>query len=153
MPDTNSAADEHRIASALNALLNEWRARATGFWIVESETLRCVLFRPADDLDPGVAAGFADATASVPRHRLDLGIVEASENGRVAVASLADHPEETGSGHWLRAFQAVRSIAVPLRDSSGAVRAVWAIAIGDDGVPPEHIAQRIRELALEHRLP
>ncbi len=57
-------------------------------------------------------------------------------------------PEESGSGRWLRAFGAVRSVAVPIRDSRGTVRAVFSVALGENPLSEEIVSERVRAAAL-----
>jgi hypothetical protein len=134
--------DRERLA-ALRARLN---ARAAGAWKVEGDRLAQVAFDPAPDLPSAVAEGFAAATGSVDLTRLDLGIVEAAVSGRVTVSIAANLPAGTGSGYWLRAFGASRSVAVPIFEGDGKVAAVVSVALGpepEDEVVAEIIRRKV----------
>jgi hypothetical protein len=115
----------------LTALCARLCAPAAGCWRLDTESRRLtqVAFVPAPDLSPEVAKQFADATSSVPLTLGSLGIVRACLSGQVAVSRVADLPADSGSGRWLRAFGADRSVAVPLRDEQGAVRGVVSVAL------------------------
>ena len=54
-------------------------------------------------------------------------------------------PVEVGSGYWLRAFKAQRSVAVPLLDPAGEIRGVLSAALPTLGPPDdEEVAELIR---------
>lgn len=103
-----------------------------------------VAFVAAADLPAEVASSFAEATQAVPFSRSNLGIVQAATTAAVAVSRVADLPAEAGSGRWLRAFEAERSVAVPLLDPSGVVAAVLSVAL--DAAPPgdDEVASVVR---------
>ena len=129
------------------ALLSSLNARAAGLWLVEGERLAQVAFVPCAELADEAARGFAEATLSVPLAQPDLGIVRAVLSGDVAVSRTSEFSEATGSGRWLRAFDAERSVAVPLRDEDGTVRGVFSVAM--PGVTPDDgtVADQIRAAA------
>ena len=125
-----------RIGQAVNA-------RASGLWRVEGDRLIQVAFVPGPDLDPEVAAQFVEATRSVPRDRLELGIVRAAHEGRVAVSIARDLPAEIGSGRWLRAFGADRSVAVPLANVLGWEAVVLSVAVANPPMAFEELVNLI----------
>ena len=118
------------IQRRLIALRSRLSARASGAWSVSGGRLEQVAFDPAPDLAPEVADRFAEATRSVDLGRLGLGIVRAATTGRVAVSVAEGLPPDEGSGYWLRAFGAARSIAVPIAGSGGDVTLVVSVALG-----------------------
>lgn len=89
-------------------------ARAAGLWQVYPKDLVQIEFWSAPDLSLEVASSFSKATQQVDRSRVELGIVGAvlAAHPRVSVAQ--DLHADSGSGYWLRQFDADRSIAVPL---------------------------------------
>lgn len=142
--------DEDRRGRAIvSTLLRALNARAAGLWRVESDALVQVCFVPAADLSEEVGASFASATRAVSLQRTNLGIVQACL-GRLPAVSQAEEAdaegaEGAGSAHWLRAFGAVRSIAVPLFEGeSGPVRFVLAVALADSLRDDDSVAAAIR---------
>ncbi len=119
-------------------------ARAAGVWRVEGDRLVQVAFVAGDGLAEEVARAFAEATRSVPRTQGDLGIVRAATLGVVTASRSAELPAETGSGLWLRAFGASRSVAVPLLDAGGSVYAVVSVALAESPLDDRAVADRIR---------
>ena len=75
----------------------------------------------APDLEPSRRRFLASA---------GLGIVRAAVTGRVAVSVALELAPEAGSGWWLRAFGAARSVAVPIVGEGGRSEAVVSIALG-----------------------
>ena len=118
--------DPHASVVALRRALD---ARAAGWWAVRGDRLEQLAFDPAPDMAPEVAAAFRAATASVPLEPSGLGIVRAALGGETTVSLAADLPPDSGSGLWLRAFGAERSVAVPLLDHRGQVEAVLSVAL------------------------
>src|SRR5207302_220236 len=116
--------------SRLADLRSRLGGRAAGAWRVEGDHLALVAFDPAPDLPAEVAHGFEAATRSVDRTLVDLGIVRAATTGRVAVSVAAQLPADAGSGRWLRAFGAARSVAVPVVGDDEQVEAVISVAMG-----------------------
>lgn len=113
----------------LDGLLEDLGARATGYWSVTSTGLRLVAFRAAVDMAAEVRDGFTEATRSIPLDRCDLSIVRAALEARPVVARATEWDAASGSGYWLRAFGAQRSVAVPLADAEGQVAAVLSVAL------------------------
>lgn len=131
----------------LAALRVDLEARAAGYWWLAGDWLEQVGFAPSPTLDEEVSRGFADATLSVPLERTDLGIVRAALEGQPAVSRVGELPGDAGSGYWLRAFGASRSVAVPIRDARGTIRAVVSVALADSPLDDETVAARIAEQA------
>lgn len=110
-------------------------ARAVGIWSLQGDALVQLAFEAAPGMSDQVAQEFAEATRVVALDQLGLGIVKAASEGRVVV-SVADELDPTsGSGYWLRAFGADRSIAVPRLDPWGAVIGVFSVAM--PGLDPD----------------
>jgi hypothetical protein len=119
-------------------------ARAAGYWWLAGEWLEQVTFAPSPMLDEDVAHRFAEATRSVPLSAgTELGIVRAALTNSLAISRAAELPDDAGSGYWLRAFGATRSVAVPLRDTKGGVRAVISVALPDSDLDDQAVAERI----------
>jgi hypothetical protein len=89
------------------------------------------VFEAGPNLPPDVAHAFAEATREVSLDRAGLGIVIAALSGQPAISRLETIPAdgESTSGHWLRAFGASRSVAVPLLDDEGQCLGVLAVAV------------------------
>jgi hypothetical protein len=130
------------LARELASLLADLGGRAAGFWAVRGDRLVQLTFVGGEGLDPETARAFAAATREVPLDRGDLGIVRAYRKGRPVVSTVSELPAENGSGRWLRAFGAERSIAVPL-EIGGAIAAVVSIALGGS-TTDDRIAERLR---------
>lgn len=138
--------DAHYSAAAIVAgVLNALGARAAGLWAVAGDQLVQEAFAACADMPGDVAHGFAAATRSVALSEVSLGIVTAARSGAPCVSRAAELPADAGSGRWLRAFGAERSIAVPLADEHGRVAAVLSVALLPTGEPDESVAQRVRE--------
>ena len=112
-------------------------ARAAGFWHVRGDRLLLVSFAPAPDMPEEVAHRFRENAREVGLDRLELGIVNAVIARSPAVSVAGRLPVETGSGYWLRAFGAERSVAVPIFDFDGAIVAVLSAALPTLGPPPD----------------
>ena len=122
-------------------------ARAAGYWQLDQETERLVQlgFVPGMGLDPEVGRQFAAATATVPLSQTSLGIVAAALTGQPAVSRVAELPADSGSGRWLRAFGASRSVAVPVRGEGGKIQGVFSVALTADSTLGDRlVAERIR---------
>jgi hypothetical protein len=127
---------------ALRRLLD---ARATGLWYVRGDRLELAAFAPAPDMPDDVARRFRDAVREVGLDRADLGVVKAVAERSAAVSVAGRLPVEVGSGYWLRAFGAERSVAVPLLDPEGEIRAVLSAALPTLGPPDdEQVVDTIR---------
>ena len=109
-------------------------ARAAGYWQLDALAQRLVqvAFVPGAGLDPQVGLEFAATTHDVELGQKNLGIVAAASEGRPVVSHAVDLPDDSGSGRWLRAFGASRSVAVPFRGGNGQVDGVLSVAL-----PPE----------------
>jgi len=121
----------------------ELGARAAGYWWHAGDWLEQVAFVASPALAADVVASFAEATRSVALSQTDLGIVRAALSEQPTVSRIAEIPENDGSGYWLRAFGAVRSVAVPLHDPKGKVRAIVSVALADDSLGDDDVTARI----------
>jgi hypothetical protein len=134
-----------RVAMLRQAL----HAHAAGLWrLGGGDRLEQVAFDAGPEVSTEVARAFGEATRSVPLTQANLGIVRAFVDGETCIARAAELPEENGSGRWLRAFGAVRSVAVPILDSRGTVRAVFSVALGEGSLSEEALSERVRAAAL-----
>ncbi len=131
----------------LKALLKDLPARAAGLWRLEGDRLIQVAFFSCDDMPEEVARRFGEATRIATLDQSSLGIVKAVVEGRTVVSIADELPSATGSGHWLRAFGADRSIAVPLRSAPGVV----SVAVLGLSRPAEEIERALRSLMDEAR--
>ena len=125
-------------------------ARAAGYWRLDrqSDRLVQVAFAPGDGLDPEAARQFAKATALVHLDQAGLGIVAAAVTGEPAVSSVGSLPEDSGSGKWLRAFGASRSVAVPIQGPDGAVQGIFSVALSREvDLDDQTVVERILESA------
>jgi hypothetical protein len=112
-------------------LCKELGACAAGYWRLdpESDRLVQVAFAAGEGLDREVARQFAAATVSVSLDQRGLGIVTAALTGQPSISEVEVLPADSGSGKWLRAFGASRSVAVPIRGPAGAVLGVFSVAL------------------------
>ena len=125
----------------------ELGARAAGYWQIDpaAERLVQIVFVPGVGLDTEIGRQFAVATATVPLSQTSLGIVAAALMGQPAVSRVAELPADSGSGGWLRAFGASRSVAVPIRGEGGKIQGVFSVALTADSTLGDRIvAERIR---------
>jgi hypothetical protein len=129
----------------VDELRDALEAKAVGFWWVDTDCLKMMAFSASPRLAEGVPQSFVDATEFVPLDRTELGIVAAATTGTVVVSRAAELPAETGSGYWLRAFGAARSVAVPIVGTEGATCVVVSAALAD-GSDDDDVADRIRGL-------
>lgn len=129
--ESSSDRDVDKIRTQIAEVCAALGARAAGYWQLDQETARLIQlgFVPGVGLDPDVGRQFAAATATVPLSQTSLGIVAAALTGQPAVSRVIELPADSGSGHWLRAFGAGRSVAVPLSDTDGSVRAILSVAM------------------------
>jgi hypothetical protein len=139
------APSEAGVARGLHALRRRLDARAAGAWKVEGDRLVRLGFDAAGDMEDSVASGFASATTSVPLDRRDLGIVAAVAEGRREVSLAAGLPADAGSGYWLRAFGADRSVAVPISGEGGSILGVVSVALAGSGPGDEDVEAILRE--------
>ena len=134
------------------ALCESLSARAAGYWQLDALAQRLVqvAFVPGARLDPQVGLEFAAATLEVELSQKNLGIVAAAREGRPVVSRASDLPEDSGSGRWLRAFGASRSVAEPIRSRDGRVDGVLSVAL-----PPEitledqEVVKRVQRAAFD----
>ena len=137
--------DEQVARAVVSKLLKALDARAAGLWKVEGDALVQVCFVPAEDLDPNVAADFEAATRDVSLARTNLGIVQAFVKRLPAVSPADDLLADSGSGYWLRAFGAVRSIALPwFEGDHGPVRLILSVALPDSNRDADSVVAAIR---------
>ena len=133
----------------LEALRARFNARAAGWWRVaaDSRELKLVAFAAAADMPVEVSSGFAETTRSVSLQAVELGIVKAAISKAVSVSRLSEISPESGSGLWLRRFEAVRSVAVPIRDDRGNTRDVVSLALAELSPDDESVSRVILETA------
>src|SRR5258708_37568283 len=117
------------VRQQLAALRSRLGGRAAGAWRPDGDRLVLIAFDPAPDLPPAVALGFEAATREVDLTLVHLGIVRAASTGETCVSIAAELPPEAGSGLWLRAFGAARSVAVPIAGRDGRVEDVVSVAL------------------------
>lgn len=144
-----------RTKRSLAELRFELGARAAGYWWSAGQWLEQIAFAPSPALPADVAQAFAEATRSVALSRTDLGIVRAAVSGSAVVSRASELADDTdsGSGYWLRAFGATRSVAVALYDPSAVVRAVVSVALpADNTLDDDAVVERIRA-AVRHWAP
>ncbi len=139
--------DVFGIARELAALRSDLGARAAGAWRVGSGRLDQSAFDAAEDMPAEVVAGFRAATEAVSLDRLDLGVVEAAVRGRRTVSLASALPAGAGSGFWLRAFGADRSVAVPIVADGGVTVGVVSVALADFGLTDDAVEARLRQAA------
>jgi hypothetical protein len=133
----------------LAALRARLEARAAGVWQFRGQHLESLAFDAAPDMATEVASGFAAATALVPLDRRELGVIAAVFERRVVVSVAAELPADIGSGYWLRAFGASRSVAVPIVDPNGSVKGVVSVALAAWGPSDDEVATLIRAEAAD----
>jgi hypothetical protein len=142
-PDRNLNAFSAKVAR----VCLELGARAAGYWQIDPQAARLVQlsFVPGVGLDPEVGRQFAAATATVPLSQKSLGIVAAALTGQTAISRVDELPADSGSGLWLRAFGACRSVAVPIRGARGPIQGVFSVALtADSTLGDQTVAERIR---------
>ena len=122
-------------------------ARAAGLWWVEGESLLQLAFDAALDMPCDVAADFARVTQVVSLLSRPFGIVAAATQGCLAVSIASELAADVGSGFWLRAFKAQRSIAVPLIEGTR-VFAVVAVALAELDRSASAIEETLRAEAM-----
>lgn len=141
-----NAAEGNGDDSRVEALRIRLNARAAGLWRVVGDRIELLAFAAAADMPHEVAARFAEASRSVGLDRRDLGVVNAVAERAPAVSIAGRLPVDVGSGYWLRAFGAARSVAVPLTDHVGGIHAVLSAALPTLGPPDdEEVVALIRD--------
>jgi hypothetical protein len=147
------ASEESGDAAQLTKLRRRLQAKAAGHWHVCDGVLCLGAFVPSPELSPDVSDGFVRATHSVSLARVELGIVKAAATGVTAVSKVDDLDAESGSGYWLRAFGADRSVAVPLANAQGRVTEVVSVAVEPSDRTDEAVEALIRALYDRARWP
>lgn len=104
-------------------------ARATGSWLYVNKRLTIEFFMACPEMKIEVAEGFPKATADVPVTDTGLGIVLAARAGVTTEYRAIDLPPDAGSGYWIRAFEADRSVAVPQFDAAGKLKRILSVAV------------------------
>lgn len=133
------AAQAHALVAGVREALG---ARAAGLWFVQGKRLVQAAFVPGPTLDGKVAEEFARLTRMVRLDQADLGIVKAVLECDIVESRATELPAEAGSGRWLRAFDAERSVALPLRDEeSGTIIAVISVALEPSPASTLEVAQ------------
>jgi hypothetical protein len=125
-------------------------ARAAGYWELDAAARQLIQISvaPGVGLDTEIGKEFTAATRAVPLSESSLGIVAAALTGQPAVSRVEELRADTGSWHWLRAFGANRSVAVPIRGSDGTIVGVLSVALRKETTDDDRsIIQRIRETA------
>lgn len=138
--------DPERLRARISEVGLRLGALAAGYWELEvaEARLKQVVFVPGPALDDEVGTAFAAATSSVPLSQTGLGIVAAAMGVRPVVSAASELPGDSGSGRWLRAFGASRSVAVPVRAADGTVRGVISIALPDScGASAEAVSDQL----------
>jgi len=125
-------------------LLESSGARAAGLWWVEEGDLVREVFVACAEMPLEVVGAFMVATRSVALSDVSLGIVAAAIAGVPQVSRAQELPPDVGSGRWLRAFGAERSVAVPLVDENGRTFAVLSVAIPSSVLTDDEVAEQVR---------
>jgi hypothetical protein len=79
---------------------------------------------------------------------VDLSIVQAVVEGRTVIAEAQALDSSAGSGHWLRRFDASRSVAVPHKNEAGVVVGVLSVAV-EQSSDPAKVESSIRAFLRE----
>ncbi|MFM7319670.1 MAG: hypothetical protein ACKO5E_22210 [bacterium] len=134
------------IDQAVGFVHSKANARATGSWRYDAGQKLLLLesFQACPEMNQQVAEGFPAATAEVPVTDTGLGIVLAARAMSVTEYRAIDLPPETGSGYWLRGFEADRSVAVPQIDNQGNLIRILSVAVTGLDKPFEDYAELIR---------
>lgn len=120
---------EIAVRSAVAYVHQEACARATGSWRYHDKRLTIEFFMACPEMKSDVAAGFPQATADVPVTDTGLGIVLAARARQTTQYRAIDLPPDAGSGYWIRAFEADRSVAVPQFDEAGQLIRILSVAV------------------------
>jgi hypothetical protein len=150
--ESSSARNVDEVRAQVDGLCAAFGARAAGYWQLdfEAELLVQLVFVPGVGLDPEISRQFAAATVTVPLSQTSLGIVAAALSGQPAVSRVEELPADSGSGRWLRAFGASRSVAVPIRGEGGKIQRVFSVALAAESTLGDQIvAERIRGALVE----
>ncbi|MEI7922094.1 MAG: hypothetical protein WCJ40_09315 [Planctomycetota bacterium] len=140
-----SANIDENIRRAVQFVHDKANARATGIWMHENDVLHLELFLPSRQIQECIAGGFAEATAKVPVTDTGLGIVLAARARQITEYRAVDLPPESGSGYWLRAFRADRSVAVPFFDKNGDLKRILSVAVVGLEIPTQTYSSIIQE--------
>lgn len=146
--ESSASPEFEAICSKVAEVCQALGACAAGYWRRDqaSAQLLQVAFVPGPGLDPRVGSEFAKATLVVPLSQQSLGIVIAALSGQPAISRVGELPPDAGSGIWLRAFGASRSVAVPAFDEAQAVCGVMSVALPDDiKLDNESVASELRQ--------
>jgi hypothetical protein len=151
--ETSSVRNLDSLHAEIAEISATFGACAAGYWRLDREAERLVqlIFVPGAGLDLEIGRQFAAATKTVPLSDTSLGIVAAALTGRPAVSRRAELAADSGSGHWLRAFGACRSVAVPVRDLGGSILGVVSVALAANSGTDEAISESL--LTLARRVP
>ncbi|MDX2039388.1 MAG: hypothetical protein SFX72_22270 [Isosphaeraceae bacterium] len=122
-------------------------ARAAGAWRLSDDSLVRTAFSHATDMPEDVVSSFCSASERFRLSDVEFGVVKAAVE-LLPVVSRRSHSGSPGSGRWLEAFDADRSIAVPILDDSGRLAAVFAVALAADRFSDEEVADLVTERAL-----
>jgi hypothetical protein len=139
---SESLSDQVRTRRVLELL----GARAAGLWIRDADQLIQRAFVPSPELDNDVAESFAEATRVVSLAASGLGIVQAALTGHVVQSIAAELPSGSGSGWWLRAFGATRSVAVPIGENDRGSLEILSVALPSLEPEASLVAQIIRRV-------
>jgi hypothetical protein len=120
-------------------------ARATGSWSYRDNQLTLEFFMACPEMKPEVATGFPQATAYVPVTDTGLGIVLAARTRQTTEYRALDLPPDSGSGYWIRAFEADRSVAVPQFDATGQLIRILSVAVTGLETPEAYYEQIVLE--------
>ena len=115
---------------ALDALLSATNSRATGLWHQSSGRLSLLGFRGVPEMAEVVKTEFVRATSDLSLDQTGLAIVNAAVTGEPCSGYLEDASREGDvdtSANWLARFEAVQSLAVPIR-AAGANHGVLAVS-------------------------
>ena len=136
---------QQNIRNAVAHVHEKAGARATGSWHYGDKRLTIEFFMACPEMNPEVAAGFPQATADVPVTDTGLGIVLAARAQQTTEYRAIDLPPDAGSGFWIRAFEADRSVAVPQFDPSGHLIRILSVAVTGLEKPAAYYEQIVRE--------
>ncbi len=141
------------VEAVLADLLAALDGGAVGLWLVVGENLECAGFAAHAGMAAEVAKAFREATATVPRSRVDLGIGQAVASGEPTIAHV-EAPEGplAGSASWLERFGAVSSLSVPF-PTTGERRGVLAVSSAETFTLASGNGPRLLAIADALRIP